>query len=245
MNKLNLLTKLALAGVASVAALTFPIKAEASSFIIDDFNRAPDSPTIPSAGPPAVDSTANGEGVSSLSTIDIGNTVMNILGGGPWSREFYADLLSGDEVQTFVCYGCQEGHAFSTTESSNGIFEWRYTGSTLDASEFDHFMVDYLDLADQPIEPGGVIELYFDGELAAQSEPLPGEEQPSLMLPLLFSPDSVSNVTIRINGVEGLNASPDNAKLVATPEPGTILGLLAVGGLGLGLKRKNKVKKSS
>ena len=65
------------------------------------------------------------------------------------------------------------------------------------------------------------------------------------MLPLLISDNSVSDVTIRIDGVEGLNASPDNARLVTTPEPGTILGLLAVGGLGLGLKRKNKVKKSS
>lgn len=240
MNKLNLLPKLAIAGVTGIAALTFPMKAEASSFIIDDFNRDPNNPTIPSAGPPALDNTAGNGGVSSLSTIDPGNTVMNILGGGPWSRQFYADLLSGEEVQTFICYGCQEGHAFSTTESSNGIFEWRYTGSTFDASEFDHFMIDYLDLAGRPIEPGGVVELYFDGFLAAQSDPLPGEEQPSLMLPLLISPNSVSNVTIRIDGVEGLNASPDNAKLVTTPEPGTILGLLAVGGLGLGLKRKKQ-----
>ncbi len=38
MNKLNFLSKLAIAGVASVAALAVPMKANAGTFIIDDFN---------------------------------------------------------------------------------------------------------------------------------------------------------------------------------------------------------------
>jgi hypothetical protein len=243
MNKLNFLSKLAIAGVTGIAALTFPMKAEAASFIIDDFNGDPAT----TSGSSAADNTIGDGGVLASSPIDPGNTVMNILGGGLWSRQLYAELLSGgDQVRTVVCYGCQEGHAFSDFPPGStavGIFEWRYTGSTFNASKFNHFKMDYLDtprnVPQGSIKPGGVVELYFDGVLAAQSNPLPGEET-SLMLPLLISPSSVSNVTIRIDGVPGLDASPDNAKLVTTPEPGTILGLLAVGGLGLGLKRKKQ-----
>ena len=236
MNKLNLLPKLAFAGVTGIAALTFPMKAEALSFIIDDFNG--DSSNGNSRT--ALDDTTDDGGVSEPSPIDPGNTVMNILGGGPWSREIFAELLSGGEsVRTVVCYGCQEGHAFSDPPGADGDFEWRYTGGTFDASEFEYFTIDYLEAIDETINPGGVVELYFDGVLAAQSDPLP-DESTSLKLPLLISDDSVSDVTIRVDGVEGLNVSIDNAKLVTTPEPGTILGLLAVGGLGLGLKRKKQ-----
>ena len=238
MHKLNFLSKLAIAGVTGLAALIFPIKAEAFSFIVDDFNGNP-----PPSGS-VVDDTIGDGGVFGPSRIDQANTVMNTLGGGNWSRQLYAELLSGGEsVTTVVCYGCGEGHAFSDS-GAQGRFEWIYTGSNFDASKFDYFTIDYLDTPrNEPegsIEPGGVVELYFDDLLAAQSGPLPGEET-SLILPLLISDNSVSKVTIRIDGIEGLNASPDNAKLVATPEPGAILGLLAVGGLGLLTRRTNRL----
>jgi len=186
---------------------------EASSFIIDDFNGDPSNGNSRSV----VDDTTGDGGASEPSPIDPGNTVMNILGGGTWSRELYAELLSGEEkVTTAICYGCQEGHAFSDP-GAEGDFEWRYTGSPFDASEFDYFMIDYFIEEPEPFQPGGVVELYFDGELAAQSNPLPAADS-SLMLPLLISDNSVSNVTIRVDGVEGLNASPDNAKLVTEAE---------------------------
>ncbi len=185
---------------------------EASSFIIDNFNGDPDR----TSGSSVTDNTIGDGGVFAPSPIDdLDNTVMNILGGGTWSRQLFAELLGpdplsgGEEVATVVCYGCEEGHAFSSVPEADGDFEWRYTGGTFDASEFEHFMIDYLEAT----EPGGVVELYFDGELAAQSNPLPAADT-SLMLPLLISDDIVSNVTIRVDGVEGLYASIDNAKLV-------------------------------
>ncbi len=192
----------------------------ASSFIIDDF----DGDSGRTSGSSATDNTINNIGLFAPSPIDDDNTVMNTPGGGDWSRHLYAELLSGEEgekVTTVVCYGCDEGHAVSDP-GAEGHFDWIYTGSTFDASKFEYFTMDYLDLAGRPIEPGGVVELYFDGVLAAQSDPLPGEET-SLMLPLLISDNSVSNVTIRIDGVEGLNANPDNAKLV-TPLPKNVFG---------------------
>ena len=186
---------------------------EASSFIIDNFNGDPDR----TSGSSVTDNTIGDGGVFAPSPIDaLDNTVMNILGGGTWSRQLFAELLGpdplsgGEEVATVVCYGCEEGHAFSSVPEADGDFEWRYTGGTFDASEFEYFMIDYLEAT----EPGGVVELYFDGELAAQSNPLPAADT-SLMLPLLISDDIVSNVTIRVDGVEGLFASIDNAKLVA------------------------------
>ena len=192
-----------------------------TTFHIDDFNGDADNNNSSSV----VDNTTGDGGVSAPSPIDPDNTVMNIRGGGPWSRELFAELLSGeDEVTTVVCYGCEEGHAFSDPEA-DGDFEWRYTGDTFDASEFEYFTIDYLEAIDETINPGGVVELYFDGVLAAQSDPLP-DESTSLKLPLLISDDSVSDVTIRVDGVEGLNVSIDNAKLVTTFEPdfGTIDG---------------------
>ncbi len=186
---------------------------EASSFIIDNFNGDPGR----TSGSSATDNTIGDGGVFAPSPIDdLDNTVMNILGGGTWSRQLFAELLGpdplsgGEEVATVVCYGCEEGHAFSSVPEADGDFEWRYTGGTFDASEFEYFMIDYLEAT----EPGAVVELYFDGELAAQSNPLPAGDT-SLMLPLLISDDIVSNVTIRVDGVEGLFASIDNAKLVA------------------------------
>ena len=192
-----------------------------SSFIIDDFNGDASNNNSRSV----VDNTTGDGGVSAPSPIDPGNTVMNILGGAPWSREIFAELLSAEgEVTTVVCYGCEEAHAFSSVPEADGDFEWRYTGGTFDASEFDYFMIDYLEESG-PIEPGGVVELYFDDVLAAQSNPLPGDST-SVRLPLLISDNSVSNVTIRVDGVEGLKVSIDNAKLVTTFEPdfGTIDG---------------------
>ena len=187
-------------------------------FTIDDFNGDPSNNNSRNV----VDNTTGDGGVSVPSPIDPDNTVMNIDGGGSWSRELYAELLSGGEkVRTVVCYGCEEGHALSDPEAE-GDFEWRYTGGTFDASEFEYFMIDYLEESG-PIEPGGVVELYFDGVLAAQSEPLPGEKT-FLTLPLLISDDSVSDVTIRVDGVEGLNASIDNAKLVIEPIPSLVFG---------------------
>ncbi len=188
-----------------------------SSFIIDNFNGDPDR----TSGSSVTDNTIGDGGVSAPSPIDdLDSIVMNSVGGGDWSRQLFAELLGpdplsgGEEVSTIVCYGCEEGHAFSSVPEADGDFEWRYTGGTFDASEFEDFMIDYLDAT----EPGGVVELYLDGELAAQSDPLP-EGNTSVTLPLLISDDIVSNVTIRVDGVEGLYASIDNAKLVADFEP--------------------------
>ncbi len=186
-----------------------------SHFILDNFNGKPENNNSRSVE----DNTTGDGGVSKRSPIDPDNTVMNIDGGGSWHRELYAELLSGKEkVSTTVCYGCEEGHAFSDPEA-DGKFEWRYTGGTFDASEFEYFMMDYLEAT----ESGGVVELYFDGVLAAQSDPLP-EDNTSLILPLLISDDIVSDVTIRVDGVEGLYADIDNAKLVIEPIPSLVFG---------------------
>ncbi|MEA5533858.1 PEP-CTERM sorting domain-containing protein [Crocosphaera sp. XPORK-15E] len=231
MNTSKLLQKLAIAGIAGAAALAVPMEAKAN-LIIDDFNT---TTTYVCS-----DLTQPGDICDPASTlITLGNTVMQAHGVDlGWERFLNTTLLfPGDGVSTEVCANCQTGHAVSNANST-GIFEWIYRGGTaFDGTEFKSFMYDWsADLA------GANLELLFDNIVVATDPLLPatGGATISRMLDLMTDDTSVTEVILRVNGVEELDADIDNAKLVKTPEPGTVLGLVALGGLGLVSKRKKQ-----
>ena len=251
MTKNNLLQKLALAGVVAGAAfIAAPMNANAGTFIIDDFkgnDAAPSPSSTVTDNTPDNNPGIQGTGVYlSPTPIDIQNTVMGskvavdgdttTLNG--WTRGIYAELDTGsstDVVTTRVCYNCNQGHIQTDTNAS-GNSSWIYnSGTGLDLSSFTDFMVKYdADL------PGGIVQLWIDNTIAYQSGALPIGVT-NIKAPLLFSPDSsVTDLRINILGVTSLDANIYDVKLTSVPEPSSVLGLLALGGLGLGLKRKKQ-----
>jgi hypothetical protein len=249
MTKNNLLQKLALAGIAGAALFAAPMKADAGTFIIDDFNgTTPPSPVVQSCP----DTTANGvPEICGPTVIDPINTVMGVAGGAPgWTRGLSANLISGDSVQSGICYNCDHAHAISNANSL-GDFDWTYNGPSLNLSQYSgqFVMFNYgADLAD------GVVRFTFDRpgflDVVVTSNSLPATalsgtpDSYMLLLPVSQVFDDLTSVKIEILGSVGsviaLHAHIDNVKLVSVPEAGTVLGLLAVSGLGLGLKRKKQ-----
>jgi hypothetical protein len=248
MIKNNLLQNLTLAGIAGAALFAVPMKAGAGTFIIDDFNgTTPPSPVVQSCP----DTTANGvPEICGPTTIDPINTVMGVASGAPgWTRGLSANLISGDSVESGVCYNCDHGHAISNANSL-GDFDWTYNGPSLNLSQYSgqFVMFNYdADLAN------GVVRFTFDRpgflDVVVTSNSLPAtalHTPDSYMLPLPVSQvfDDLTSVKVEILGSVGsviaLHAHIDNIKLVSVPEPRAVLGLLAVGGLGLGMLRKKQ-----
>jgi hypothetical protein len=236
MNPPKLLKALAIAGIGAAAAFAVPMEAKAF-IIIDDFNGT--DPADSSACTDALVGGKTGICDPTATFIDPINKVMfdehtNMALG--WVRTLDAMLVAGDSVSTEVCYNCDTGHAVSNA-ASTGMFEWIYTGGpAFDGTQFKYFMIDYLN-ADVA---GGDIALLFDGvEVAGIDDLAVGNT--SLMLKVLTADTQVSEVRIKIDGVDRLDVDIDNAKLIKdVPEPGTIIGLLAMGGLGLVSKRKKQ-----
>ena len=79
---------------------------------------------------------------------------------------------------------------------------------------------------------GEALDLFNDNGLLQDSGTV-SDRDLNLVLP------TTGNYAIAIGGDERVSGSSQN---ITTPEPGTILGLLAIGGLGIGLKRKKQSK---
>ncbi|MDJ0842954.1 PEP-CTERM sorting domain-containing protein [Crocosphaera sp.] len=266
MNKLNLLSKLAIAGITGAAALAVPMNAEASVFIIDDFVSGPfgeDTPAPPNTQV-CTDNIAGGDPGTcdpDKTEIDLLNTVMNdtpLMDGDTmtengWMRTMSALRTTGDLLETEICVFCRAAHLTSGPGGGQGISSFTYTNgdeASVDLSDFEYFMFRYA--ADHS---GGDVRLYTDvnddgvfNTLLAEALDLPdtnGSSSPSELIPYMFpllETLTVNDLQIQIDGqgVNDLQVTLDDAKLVQAPEPGTILGLLAISGLGFGLKRKKQ-----
>ncbi len=75
MNQLKFLPKLAITGVAGIAALAVPMKAEAAAFVIDNFNGDDNSNSRQ-----VIDTTPGDGGVAQNSPIDPSNVAIRIDG---------------------------------------------------------------------------------------------------------------------------------------------------------------------
>ncbi len=237
MNKLNTLSKLAIAGITGAAALTVPMEAEAAYFKLDDFN---------------VDLERRaGIGFPNPND-DVSKTV---IGGDIWPETWdrtqleVETLVGTDPGQAVLCPRCGALELVSGAGNSQNRVTLDYAGPQLDLSVYDGWMPHYsADLN------GGVLRLYGDGEVIATSDSLFPDGLPNtdmrsgpqflrpLMLEWLDGADlTVTTLRIEIDGIENgvgnLDFSVDHKK---APEPGTILGLLAISGLGFGLKRKKQ-----
>ena len=256
MGKPHFLPKLAIAGVAGVAMLAAPIKAEAAYFKLDDFNVTETK---------IVDTEPMTPGVPPFRT-DVSKT---LIGGDIWPADWDRDRLEtmnvdGDPGLARLCSDCGAFEMISGTGGSQNKAWVNYSGPTFDLSVYDGWMPHYsADLPNgdpSPTNLGGDLRLrtgpdangdgLFDIVLATSESQFPnglpntGGAAPEFLETLMLSWEAnvnltVSNLQIEIDGtgVNNLDFTVDHKK---APEPGTILGLLAVGGLGLGLKHKKQ-----
>ena len=235
------MTKHSLLGIISACAvaITLSTSAQASTFIIDDFNA--DNLT-------AVPDTVLGNGPNSgPSPTDNDNIVMNVTGPGNWTRTLSAELLVGGFIETEVCPTCKAGHV-TMAGPSNGIGIYTYSGPAIDLRGLTLLSFDWgADL------PGVNVDIIFsDGSNTStvaswSSLPATGGSTSADLVPQApmdiawgaVDPSAITEIQFVVDGVLSLDSIIDNivgtgpSPIPAIPVWGlvlTMLGMIAVAG---------------
>ena len=207
--------KLAIAGVASaIGTIGLQTTAQAYQFFTDrnDWNAAVIQSTIVTE---TFDYISPGTIISPGTVFLSGLQYLNGSGTGDIST-----VGSITDTELDVCNffpGCGADFALPTPVEAFG-FDFSTSGGQI-------FNVEGVDSFGNQFVGGGSSSGFF-GVVAEASD--------NLIQNFITSGFSTTGGTNLIDNVSTAEAQP-------TPEPGTILGLLAVGGLGLGLKRKKQV----
>ena len=232
----NTMNKHSLLGIISACtvAMTLGNSAQAASFIIDDFNGATTS---------SAEST--GGLVTAASAIDSANIVMDVTGGGGWTRTLTADLVTGDSMATSVCIRnfCDEGYGYVSmapgSASGTGIFEYN-NDSAIDMSSYTLLGFDWgADLPD-----AGVDIIFSDGSntstvaswsLLAATGGAVVSQTPMGIAWGAVDPSAITDIQFVVDGVISLDSIIDNiagttdaTAVPAIPVWGLILTMLGV-----------------
>ncbi|MDJ0662657.1 MAG: PEP-CTERM sorting domain-containing protein [Crocosphaera sp.] len=230
MNPPKLLKALAIAGIAA-AGFAVPMKANGAGFVIDDYNV-----TDLREAPPT--------------NTDVSKTIINgDIWPEDWDRvELDAVTVNGDPVEARLCPNCGAFEMISGAGNSQGIAWVDYEGPEFDLSVYDGWWVLYsadLDGGDLALLTDSNNDGTFDLTLAEAIDlPNTGGAGPefleALKLDWLTDDLTVDDLRVQIDGtgVGNLDFTVDGVK--KAPEPGTILGLLAVGSLSVAAKRKKQ-----
>jgi len=206
------------AGLAIAALLAC---SSAQAILIDDYNVA----TASSVSDSSLDATAT----SAASVIDGTNIVMG--GAAGWTRDITASLTAGaDVIETIVCNGCQAAHV-NAQNPATGIGEFIYSGS---AVVFDGTGISFdytLDIA------GTILNFYLSNGDVLTTGPLAATLTGGSVNVSFGSGDysAITSLTVEVVGTQAADFTIDNLRTVPTPAS---LLLLALGALGLGLRKK-------
>jgi hypothetical protein len=229
MNKHSLLGMIS----ACTVALILSNSAQAAPFIIDDF----DVNTASSVA----DATIGGP-VSGPSVIDGTNTVMNVTGGGGWTRTLIADLSAGDSMATSVCIFsfCGAGHVSMAGGSASGTGTFEYNGSAIDLSSYTLLGFDWgADIA------GASVDIIFSDSsnitsTVASWSPL--ADTKSALVPQTrmgitwggLESSEITKIQFVVTGVGNLDSSIDNfTAVVPVPAAAWLFGSALLGLAGV------------
>jgi len=229
------MNKHSLLGIMSACTLatTLGNAAQAASLIIDDFNTSTYSFAASTGGP----------AVTVGSPIDGANIVMDVTGGGDWTRTLSAELFTGDSMATSVCIFslCGAGYVSMApgSASGRGIFEYN-NDSAIDMSSYTLLGFDWgADLADASVDI-----IFSDGSntstvaswssLAATTG---GALVPQARMGIAWGavdPTAVTQVQFVVNGVGNLDSSIDNfVAVVPVPAAAWLFGSALLGLAGV------------
>ncbi len=229
MNKHSLLGMIS----ACTVALILSNAAQAASFTIDDFNV--------DTGSSIFDGTTADGSQSAISGINGANIVMNVTGGGGWTRTLIADLSQGDRMDTTVCIGsfCGMGHVSMSGGSSNGTGTFEYNGPAIDMSSYTLLGFDWgADLL------GASVDIIFSdsnttstvaswSSLAATGGPLVSQTPMGIAWGTVDS-SAITQIQFVVNGVENLDSSIDNfTAVVPVPAAAWLFGSALLGLAGV------------